>query len=270
LIWEGSDSRASLSEAAEQQYGALARDGISCTVCHHIAATGLGQERSYTGNFVTGPAHEIFGPYEDTTIVPKPMQHALGITPRFSVDIQVLEKSADGKLRAVVLVTNKVGHYLPSGVGLRRVFLEALVRDAAGNLREMLDSICRRELRKKFHGHQALRGVRGCGKQAFPFDIGILERRTRTVSSHVFIFDTHHHMPCIWTGHGTPEETERLGHDGAIELRLRDLFKLGHEITHASRLHLIDEFHDNGHSYLLSTGESADAVSSAVYWLPSP
>jgi hypothetical protein len=51
-----------------------------------------------------------------------------------SVDIQVLEKTADGKLRAVVLVTNKVGHYLPSGVGFRRVFLEFLVRDAAGNL----------------------------------------------------------------------------------------------------------------------------------------
>jgi hypothetical protein len=276
---------------AEQQYGALARDGISCTVCHHITPTDLGQERSYTGNFVTGPAHEIYGPYADATIIPKPMQHALGITPRFadqiassdlcgschnillpvfdnagnlqgakyeqtthlewgnsdfgpdrsrfrscqdchmptqfkdtplsfqianiessafaptthrlpndeialttrdkysrhalhglnvflnemfqqfplllgarqidymtgtatvpslitgrdsmlemakhetaSVDVQRLEKTADGKLRAVVLVTNKVGHYLPSGVGFRRIFLEVLVRDTAGNL----------------------------------------------------------------------------------------------------------------------------------------
>jgi hypothetical protein len=51
-----------------------------------------------------------------------------------SLDIQLLEKTADGKLRAVVLVTNKVGHYLPSGVGFRRVFLEILVRDAAGHL----------------------------------------------------------------------------------------------------------------------------------------
>ncbi len=276
---------------AQQHYGALARDGISCTVCHHIAATALGQELSYTGNFVTGPADELYGPYEDTTIVPKPMQHALGITPQFanqitdsnlcgschnillpvfdnagtllgakyeqtthlewsnsdfapgrsnpqscqdchmptqfkgtplsfqianidssafaptthrlpnaditlttrdtyprhslhglnvflnemfqqfplllgarqidymtgtatvpalitgrnsmldmaqhetaSVEIQALEKTADGKLQAVVLVTNKVGHYLPSGVGFRRVFLEFLVRDAAGNL----------------------------------------------------------------------------------------------------------------------------------------
>jgi len=282
--WPGSRTR------AQQQYGALARDGISCTVCHHIAATALDQERSYTGNFVTGPAHELYGPYENTTIVPKPMEQALGITPLVAdqitssnlcaschnillpvfdnagnlvrasyeqtthlewvnsdfarqahfrscqdchmptqfkgqalsfqianiessafapttnrlppaeitltereryprhslhglnvflnemfqqfplilgarqidymtgtatvpalitgrnsmldmakddtatVDIPVLEKTADGKLRAVVLVTNKVGHYLPSGVGFRRVFLEFLVRDAAGNL----------------------------------------------------------------------------------------------------------------------------------------
>jgi len=51
-----------------------------------------------------------------------------------AVDIQVLEKTAAGQLRAVILVTNKTGHYLPSGVGFRRVFLEFLVRDAAGTL----------------------------------------------------------------------------------------------------------------------------------------
>ncbi len=66
----------------EPQYGALAREGISCTVCHHIAQESLGQEQSYTGNFVTGPATELYGPYTDDTIVPKPMQNALGITPR--------------------------------------------------------------------------------------------------------------------------------------------------------------------------------------------
>ncbi len=64
-----------------QKYGALARDGISCTVCHHIAATDLGQELTYTGNFITGPANELYGSYENTTIVPRPMEHALGITP---------------------------------------------------------------------------------------------------------------------------------------------------------------------------------------------
>ncbi len=67
----------------DANYGALARDGISCTVCHHISDTALGDENSYTGNFVTGPPSELYGPYEDITIVPKPMEHALGITPKF-------------------------------------------------------------------------------------------------------------------------------------------------------------------------------------------
>ncbi|MEQ9618504.1 MAG: hypothetical protein RIG61_04960 [Deltaproteobacteria bacterium] len=68
----------------DQKYGALARDGISCTVCHHISDVDLGQEETFTGNFVTGPPDEIYGPYEDSTIVPKPMENAIGITPRFA------------------------------------------------------------------------------------------------------------------------------------------------------------------------------------------
>jgi hypothetical protein len=40
----------------------------------------------------------------------------------------------------------------------------------------------------------------------------------------------HHHMSCVWAGHGTPEETQRLWHDGAIELGISGLSELGHEI----------------------------------------
>jgi hypothetical protein len=69
------------SNNAQQQYGALARDGISCTVCHHMAATNLGEEKSYTGNFVTGPVNELYGPYTNDKIIPKPMQQAIGVTP---------------------------------------------------------------------------------------------------------------------------------------------------------------------------------------------
>jgi hypothetical protein len=70
-----------------QLYGALGRDGVSCTVCHHVAEANLGDERSYTGNFVTGPANEINGPYQDDSIVTKPMEHALGLTPRYGEQI---------------------------------------------------------------------------------------------------------------------------------------------------------------------------------------
>ena len=76
-----------------QKYGALARDGISCGVCHHISDTDLGDESTYTGNFVTGPAHEMYGPYEDSTIVTKPMENALGVTPKFA-DYFVSENEA--------------------------------------------------------------------------------------------------------------------------------------------------------------------------------
>lgn len=51
-----------------------------------------------------------------------------------SVSISHLETTAADTLRAVVTVTNKAGHYLPSGVGFRRVFLEFLVLDAQDNV----------------------------------------------------------------------------------------------------------------------------------------
>lgn len=281
--WPGSEFN------VDQRYGALARDGISCTVCHHISNEALDTPNSYTGNFVTGPADVIYGPFQD--VVPKPMQHSLGITPQYgeqitqwqvcgtchnillpvfnnegtqvsssyeqtthlewtnsvygpnrsefqscqgchmqthykgqdltfkianiessdsapttdrlpnpdiklkprnpysrhqlhglnvfinqmfqqfplilgdrqidfmtgsgvvpplitgfnsmlemaenetaAVNVESLEKTADGKLKAKVNVTSKVGHYLPSGVGFRRVFLEFKVMDKDGNL----------------------------------------------------------------------------------------------------------------------------------------
>jgi hypothetical protein len=74
------------------QYGALARDGISCAVCHHIARDetppGVAPlkfflENSITGQFRTTPATELVGPFEDKEIVPLAMENALGVTPRF-------------------------------------------------------------------------------------------------------------------------------------------------------------------------------------------
>jgi hypothetical protein len=72
------------SEAnGEQNYAALARDGISCTICHRISPDSLGEEDSFTGNFVTGPDAELYGPYADDTIVTAPMKNSVGITPKF-------------------------------------------------------------------------------------------------------------------------------------------------------------------------------------------
>lgn len=58
---------------------ALARDAISCAVCHRMAPDGLGTAATYTGNFSLVGPETLFGPYEGT--LPKSMEHALGITP---------------------------------------------------------------------------------------------------------------------------------------------------------------------------------------------
>lgn len=73
-------------DQGDPQYGALARDGISCAVCHHVDKTALGTENSYTGNWVAGPPDEVYGPYE--SVIEKPMQHALGITPTYGEQIK--------------------------------------------------------------------------------------------------------------------------------------------------------------------------------------
>ena len=70
------------------QYGNLARDGISCAVCHHIAPPqgepGQNKLDTYLMNGTTGvfrynEADELIGPYMDPK--PRPMENAMGISP---------------------------------------------------------------------------------------------------------------------------------------------------------------------------------------------
>ena len=42
----------------------LARDGVSCTVCHQIRARGLGQPTTFSGKGRIGRSRVIYGPYE--------------------------------------------------------------------------------------------------------------------------------------------------------------------------------------------------------------
>jgi hypothetical protein len=84
--WGGEGGDPSLAK-----YGALARDGISCTVCHRISDEGLGSEATSTGNYLTGPADELVGPYQDEDIVAKPMEHAIGVTPKYGEQIESSE-----------------------------------------------------------------------------------------------------------------------------------------------------------------------------------
>ncbi len=75
------------------RYGALARDGISCTICHqmqpreqpaddHRHYLEFFLETSITGNLHVGNPNELHGPFEDKEISPYSMEHALGFKPK--------------------------------------------------------------------------------------------------------------------------------------------------------------------------------------------
>lgn len=63
--------------------GALARDGVSCTVCHHIKRDDSPLpdflRTTITGHFLYTPADQLGGPFENPSI--PPMKNSLGITP---------------------------------------------------------------------------------------------------------------------------------------------------------------------------------------------
>src|SRR5262245_36444933 len=78
-------------------YGALARDGISCAVCHRalparppagVPPLEYFLENAITGRFQVATPDTIFGPYRDKGIVPYTMKAALGITPTGSTDLR--------------------------------------------------------------------------------------------------------------------------------------------------------------------------------------
>ena len=105
------------AQAKHADYGALARDGISCAACHravfntHTLAkvkdlpqnkcvierqeqlntpAGLtGFAATFTGSFFVGPPDAIYGPFKSPK--PVPMQHALGITPEYVADFAAPE-----------------------------------------------------------------------------------------------------------------------------------------------------------------------------------
>jgi len=64
----------------DAKYGGLARDGVSCTTCHHVEVdekVPIGN--TFTGDFTMGAADAIHGPFEGPQQVP--MDHSLGAKP---------------------------------------------------------------------------------------------------------------------------------------------------------------------------------------------
>jgi hypothetical protein len=76
-------------------HGALARDGVSCAVCHHMADNNLDDPSTYTGKFIAGPANVVYGPYPSgdgnvkvgDNVIPQPMINSVGIVPVFGAQV---------------------------------------------------------------------------------------------------------------------------------------------------------------------------------------
>jgi len=87
----------------DSMYGALARDGISCAVCHRISAQGLGTPGSFTGNFNLGPADQMNGPYKE--VISLPMKNMLGMTPQEGD--QIKDSKLCGSCHTIILPVYK-------------------------------------------------------------------------------------------------------------------------------------------------------------------
>jgi len=75
-----------LPDDADGKYGALARDGVSCAVCHRVSKEELGMPATFTGKFKIDPPEVINGPYDQLITVP--MKNATGITPRYGEHVK--------------------------------------------------------------------------------------------------------------------------------------------------------------------------------------
>src|SRR5271156_714207 len=101
-------------------YGALARDGISCAVCHRISAEGLGTPASFTGNFNVGPPDQMNGPYIE--VITLPMKNMLGMTPQ--VGDQIKDSSLCGSCHTIILPVYKANGVPVIENGEQKTFTE--------------------------------------------------------------------------------------------------------------------------------------------------
>jgi Cytochrome c554 and c-prime len=74
----GTPTTFALAYAATAE-GALARDGVSCTLCHQIQPTNFGADSSFSGGYLLGAARQLAGPYAGPFAMP--MQNRTGFTP---------------------------------------------------------------------------------------------------------------------------------------------------------------------------------------------
>lgn len=100
-------------------------EGVTCSVCHQISRTGLGERSSFTGGFVISQDGSAFGPHRNPFAMP--MRHHTDLTPRYSEHI--LEAAVCGTCHT--LFTHPTG--VPEGTEFleQGTFLEWLASSAA-------------------------------------------------------------------------------------------------------------------------------------------
>lgn len=69
----------------DSNLGHLARDGVSCTVCHGMSPADLGTETSFSGGFHLDNQQRLFGPHQSPFSMP--MRHHTGFTPTYSAHV---------------------------------------------------------------------------------------------------------------------------------------------------------------------------------------
>ena len=118
---EGKDEHVGTGEGI---YGALARDGISCMICHRSKEREKPEgdprsdlqfylETSITGNFVLGPPDEVYGPFKDDEIETYSMHHGLGIKPKHSDYIQSSRMCGTCHVVSLPVVDDPFGDHAP-------------------------------------------------------------------------------------------------------------------------------------------------------------
>jgi hypothetical protein len=112
-----------LPDQPDGKYGSLARDGVSCSVCHRIAKEELGTRASFTGKFKVDPPDVTNGPYDQPTTLP--MKNALGITVKQSE--QIKSSALCGSCHTVILpVFDKRGRQVRDKHGKPKEFHEQM------------------------------------------------------------------------------------------------------------------------------------------------
>jgi len=64
---------------SDSSLGRLARDGVSCSVCHGMSPEGLGSEESFSAGFALDAERRLYGPHADPFDMP--MRRHTGFTP---------------------------------------------------------------------------------------------------------------------------------------------------------------------------------------------